>query len=187
MPFPVPTKEIVVEEGLILKSLRQGSAAVVFNSIDTNRHYLRKWLPFVDNTWKVEDTENFIRLITQEASPKRNLVYEIWYLKEFAGLIALKEIDQWNKKSEIGYWLDPRFEGNGIMTKCCTALLDSSFKKLGLNRIQIKTGIGNARSSRIPEKLGFRLEGLERSGEKLSDHYIDLEIYSMLKQDWLSK
>jgi len=72
------------------------------------------------------------------------------------------------------------------MTKCCSVLIDLAFKKLGMNRIQVKAGIGNAHSSRIPEKLGFKFEGLERAGEKFADHYIDLEVYSLLKKEWTS-
>jgi len=184
MPFQGPSKEIIVEEGLILKLLRQESAVEIFKIIDNNRRHLRKWLPFVDNTWKVEDTEAFIRSVIKMSGPKRDIIYEIRRDSEFAGLIALKEIDRWNKKTEIGYWLAPQYEGQGIMTKCCNTLLDYAFQKMGLNRVQIKAGIGNSSSSRIPEKLGFKLEGIERSGEKFSDHYIDLEIYSMLKLDW---
>jgi len=179
-----PSPEIVISESLILKLLRQESAGIIFQSIDLNRHHLRKWLPFIDNTWKAEDTEAYIKSINRYSGPKRDVVYEIWHHNAFAGLIALKEIDLWNKRSELGYWLDPHFEGQGIMTTCCIALLNCAFKEMGLNRIQIKAGIGNARSSKIPERLGFKFEGIERSGEKFQNHYIDIEVYSILKEEW---
>jgi ribosomal-protein-serine acetyltransferase len=186
MARPGPSPEIIVSESLILKLLRQESAGVIFQSIDFNRRYLRTWLPFVDNTWKEQDTEAYIKSINQYSGPKRDIVYEIWHHDIFAGLIALKEVDQWNKKAELGYWLDPRHEGQGIMTSSCTALINHAFLKMGLNRIQVKAGIGNARSGKIPERLGFKFEGIERSGEKFQDHYIDLEVYSMIKEDWSS-
>jgi len=179
-----PSSEIIVSESLILKILRQESADIIFQTIDLNRHYLRKWLPFIDNTWKAEDTVKYVKSIIQYSGPKRDVVYEIWHQNVFAGLIALKEIDYWNKRAELGYWLDRRFEGQGIMTSCCIAILNYAFIKLGMNRIQIKAGIGNARSSRIPERLGFKFEGIERSGEKFANRYIDLEVYSMLKKEW---
>ncbi len=184
MPLPGPCKEIRVEEGLILKVLRQESAAAIFKTIDINRRQLRKWLPFIDDTWKVEDTELFIKSILGSSGPKRDIAYEIWNDDDFAGLIAFKDIDRWNKRAELGYWLDPRFEGQGIMTKCCKSMIDCAFNKMGMKRVQIKTGIGNARSGKIPEKLGFKFEGIERCGEKYSDHYLDLEVHSMLKEEW---
>jgi len=184
MTRPGPSPEIIVSENLVLKLLRQESAGIIFETIDLNRHYLRKWLPFIDNSYKIQDTETFIKSILRASGPKRDVVYEIWRNDLFAGLIAIKEIDEWNKRAELGYWLIPRFEGQGIMTSCCIAILSFAFSKLGLNRVQIKTGIGNARSSRIPERLGFKFEGIERSGEKFTDHYQDLEVYSMLKNEW---
>lgn len=184
MPTREISKEILVENNLILKRLRIESAPAIFNAINRNREKLRKWLPFVDNTWKEEDTELFIKSVNSGKASKQDIVYEIWKENEFAGLIALKEFDRWNKRAELGYWIDPKFEGLGMMTKCCRALTDYALNKLGLFRIQIKTAIGNAPSARIPEKLGFRFEGIERAGEKHLDKYLDLEIYSILKNEW---
>lgn len=184
MSLPGNSPEIIVSDNLTLKLLRQESSGIIYEAIELNRHYLRIWLPFVDNTWKEQDTELFIKSILRATVPKRDIVYEIWHSKQFAGLIAIKEIDEWNKRAELGYWLIPRYEGQGVMTSCCRAILNLAFSKLGLNRIQIKAGVGNARSSRIPERLGFKFEGIERAGEKFPDHFKDLEVYSILKKEW---
>jgi ribosomal-protein-serine acetyltransferase len=186
MSRPGPSPEIILSENLVLKLLNQESTGIIFEAIDLNRHYLRNWLPFVDNTWREEDTEVFIKTILRNSAPKPDIVYEIWFKDSFAGLIAIKELDEWNKRAELGYWLTPNYEGLGIMTACCKALLDLVFSRMGLNRIQIKVGIGNARSSRIAERLGFKFEGVERAGERFPNHYNDLEVYSMLKKEWSS-
>ena len=184
MSFSGPIREIIAGEGLVLKLLSEASAPALFRVINENRNVLRKWLPFVDNTWKINDTEIFIRSVLLSSGPKPDIVYEIWYQDNFAGLIALKEVDRFNKRTELGYWLNPEVQGKGIMTTCCRCLIDFAFKKLKMHRLQIKVGIGNAPSARIPEKLGFRFEGIERNGEKFSDHYIDIEVYSMLREEW---
>jgi len=50
-----------------------------------------------------------------------------------------------------------------------------------LHRIQIKCGTGNIRSKKIPQRLHFQLEGIERDGELLSgEQFTDLETYSLL-------
>jgi ribosomal-protein-serine acetyltransferase len=182
--YPEARQELLIEEGLLLKMLQQESASEIFRTIDRNRNALRTWLPFVDHTLKAEDTELFIRSMLNAAPQKRDLIYEIRCMGKFAGLIALKEIDPWNKKAELGYWLAPDFENLGLMTKACHVLIHSAFRHLDINRLQLKAGIGNAASCRIAEKLGFRLEGIERAGEKFSDRYIDLEVYGLIKKDW---
>jgi ribosomal-protein-serine acetyltransferase len=140
-------------------------------------------LPFVDQTLKEEDTEIFIRSIIHSTCARKDLVYEIWFKKQFAGLIALKEIDRWNKKTELGYWLVQKLQGKGLVTRSCHALINSAFFELNMNRIQIRIGVGNSRSSMIAERLKFRFEGIERAGEMHQDRFIDLEVYSLLKED----
>jgi ribosomal-protein-serine acetyltransferase len=53
-----------------------------------------------------------------------------------------------------------------------------------MNRIQIRCGVGNTKSSAIPRRLGFTYEGTERCGERHNNSYIDLEVFSILKKEW---
>ena len=55
-----------------------------------------------------------------------------------------------------------------------------------LNRIQIKVAVGNHKSAAIPNRLRFQLEGIERAGEFHDNKYLDLQVFSLLKQDWLT-
>ncbi len=84
----------------------------------------------------------------------------------------------------IGYWLGGEYEGKGIMTRACTALIDYGFGELGLNRIVIRASTENTRSQAVPLRLGFTREGVERQAEWLNDHFIDMIVYSMLRSEW---
>jgi ribosomal-protein-serine acetyltransferase len=64
-------------------------------------------------------------------------------------------------------------------------LIGAAFSYLEMNRIQIKCAVGNQRSINIPKRLAFRFEGIERAGEWLNDRFVDLEVYSMLRSDWI--
>lgn len=176
--------EIPVDEDIMLRRVRLESAARIFGAIDRNRGHLGPWLPFVDATARVSDTENFIRSVIESNGPKKDLVYEILVGDEFAGLVALKEIDLHNRKTELGYWITAAHAGRGIMTRSVRALLDYAFVELKMQRVQLKAGIGNTRSVMIAERLGFVFEGIERRGEKLSERFADLQVYSMLKEEW---
>jgi ribosomal-protein-serine acetyltransferase len=180
-----PPSEIFVDEALVLRKLRIGSASLIFEAIDKDREHLRGWLPFIDVTRKKEDTEIFIKSALHSSCLKKDLIYEIWSTDCFAGLIALKEIDNWNSKTELGYWLTSDFEGKGLVTKSCRALIDLCFSQLGMNRIQLKAATGNARSCLVAERLGFKMEGIERDGEQHHRNYTDLIVYSILKRDWV--
>ena len=158
-------------------------AEIIFNTINRDRKYLRVWLPFVDFTIHVSDTENFLKsIIGNEKSG--NLVYCIWYNEEFAGLIGYKDTDWVNHKTEFGYWLAENMQGKGIITSVLKVLIPYTFKKQKINRIQIKVALGNTRSASIAERLGFKKEGVEREGEYHNRKYLDLQVYSLLKHDW---
>jgi len=109
----------------------------------------------------------------------------IWFKGEFAGLIGFKDTDPVNKKTELGYWIIEKMQGKGIVTNAVKKLVDYSFQNLKMNRVQIKVAVGNRRSSAIPKRLGFRLEGIERDGEKHQNRFFSLEVFSILKKEWI--
>lgn len=175
--------ELKVNQYLMLQVLKDEDAPTIFRAIDENRPHLRKWLPFVDQTKTVKDTFAFVKSIVDDVE-RRQEVFTLWYNDEFAGLIGMKDIDYLNRKVELGYWLIEKMTHKGIITHSVEKMMEFIFVKLQLNRIQIKCGVGNHSSSAIPKRLGFSFEGIERQGERHVSHYIDLEIYSMLREDW---
>jgi ribosomal-protein-serine acetyltransferase len=176
-------KHLRVNEKVRLESLDLSMAEVVFKTIERDRQFLREWLPFIDATTVISDTEAFIKSFVLQKEKKRDEVFAIWYNEEFAGLIGFKDTDWINHKTEIGYWLARPMQGKGIMTASVSSLLNYAFKKMGINRIQIKVAKGNVKSERIPSRLEFCYEGTEREGELLHGKYHDLNIFSLLKTD----
>jgi ribosomal-protein-serine acetyltransferase len=160
-------------------------AQEIFEAINRDRDYLREWLPFVDITQKVEDTESFIHSVTSEAN-KKDEIYTIWYNEAFAGLIGFKDTDHVNRKTEVGYWLKKNMQGKRIVTSCVEKLLRYAFLKLRMHRVQIKVAMQNIRSESIPKRLGFKLEGVEREGELHGKEYRSLKVYSLLKSEYFS-
>lgn len=172
---------IEVNETVFLKQILLSDATELFATIDRERRSLRKWLPFVDYTRGISDSEDFIRSLYEKGS--REIVFVINCQSRFAGLIGLKGIDHANHRCEIGYWLSEKFRGRGVMTAAVRALVDYAFGDLDMNRIQIKCAVENVASSNIPRKTGFFLEGIERDGELLADgQYVDLEVYSLVRR-----
>ncbi len=172
---------IEVTRDILLKPLSVDDIFKIFNTLDSEREYLREWLPFVDTTKEVQDTANFVNhvLLAEEKQ------FTIYYQDKFVGLVGFKDTDQDNKKTEIGYWLSQYVQGLGIMTQSVLRLIKYAFTELDMNRIQITVAVDNHRSKKIPIKLGFQLEGIERDGLLLVDNvYTDIAIYSLLKREF---
>ena len=175
-------EHIRINDKIRLERVKASMAPVIFQIIDRDREYLKEWLPFVNFTKKVGDTELFIESISSPENV-RDEIFSIWYNEEFAGLVGFKDTDWTNKKTEIGYWLAQPMQGKGIIYACVQKLLSYAFQKLKLNRVQIKVAEGNQKSEAIPQKLNFTFEGIERAGELHGKDYLNLKIFSRLAAD----
>lgn len=171
-----------INDKVRMEMAKVNMAQVIFDTINRDREYLKEWLPFVNFTFEVSDTEKFLQSVTSKHNNKDE-IYCIWYNEEFAGLIGFKDTDWVNRKTEIGYWLAQNMQHKGIITNCVKRLIEYAFDKLKMNRIQIKVAEKNARSEAIPLSLNFTYEGTERSGELHGEKSLNLKIYSMLVSD----
>lgn len=173
-----------IDEEIELRQMDLSDSKDIFNIIDNQREYLGKWLPFVEFTKELKDTTTFVDSVVNAPKYRFEYVFTIQKRNHFIGLIGFKSTDHTNKKTEIGYWLSQKHQGQGIVTKSVKKLCEFAFDELQMNRIQIKCAVGNKKSINIPKKLGFKLEGVERSGELLSGGiYTDLLVFSRLKED----
>ena len=173
---------IHLNETIVLKPIEIGVEKDIFNTIDREREYLREWLPFVDLTKGEEDTLGFVK----ETIDTGQTVFTIHESNEFIGLIGFNNMDTVNQKAEIGYWISENKQGRGIITCAVKKLLEIAFRELSLNSIRIHASTSNTKSSNIPKKLGFSLEGIMRDGEMLVDNkFTDLAIYSILKKEFI--
>ncbi len=174
-----------IDDHIELKPIDTSDAPYIFETIDNEREYLRKWLPFVDKTYSYSDSLYFVNSILSIPEEFREPIFSIYYEHQFAGIIGFRGSDMVNHKTEIGYWLSQKFQKKGIIIRSVLELLKFAFNELNLNRVQIRCAVENYPSRAIPEKLGFQFEGIERSGELLVDHqFTDLAVYSILREEF---
>ena len=152
-----------------------------------NLGHLGRWMQWAVEGYSVEDARDFVRRNLRQFADGQGFAALIFHEGRLAGTVGLNTINWANRKAEVGYWLDAELQGRGIVTRSCRALVGHCFRGLGLNRVEMYVGTENARSRRIPERLGFREEGVLRQGEWLHDHYVDLVLYAMLAAEWKEK
>ncbi len=179
--------EIRIDSDIILKSIKLQNSVALYNLIVSGKKYLRKWLPWVDNTRSIKDTQNYIKSVVDKDMFDGRVVLEIWYRNELCGLIDMHNGVREIMKLEIGYWLAEEFQGKGIMVRACEGIIKYAFTEMGFNKIVIKCAEDNLKSQAIPQKLNFFEEGIERDGQFLHADYINLKVYSLLKKEWISR
>ena len=176
-----------IDRDVRLNLLEPRDALDLFKLVDSNRAHLREWLPFIDDYQSVKAATQFITRNGEESSGEKGLVMGIWVREMLVGVVTYDYIDWSNRAALIGFWLGKSFQGKGIMTRTCSALVDLAFNELGLNRVEISCAVENKRCRLVPERLGFREEGISRQGEWLYDHFVDTVSYGMLSSDWKNR
>ncbi len=176
-----------IDDEIELRLLGEHHAETVFSLVDANRERLREWLAWVDSTRTVDDTRIFIKFTLKKYADNNGFATGIWYRGQLAGIIDYHSWDFGNRGTEIGYWLAEEFTGKGIMTKAVKTFVDYAINTIDLNRIVIRCGTGNAKSCAIPLRLGFTHEGVQRQSEWLYDHFVDLNVFSMLAEEWKTR
>ncbi|PXF32229.1 hypothetical protein WH50_05755 [Pokkaliibacter plantistimulans] len=175
-----------VDDDLSLGLCLPDMAIPLFALIDSQRAYLRQWLPWVDDTHSSDDTLAFLRQQLQLLAEREAMSLTILYQGQLAGCLGLQQVDWRLQSAKIGYWLAEPYQGKGIMQRCLSHLLALAFEEWQLAKLEIRVASSNLRSRRLPEALGFRHEGTLRRAERLQHDYVDHELYGLLHEEWLT-
>jgi ribosomal-protein-alanine N-acetyltransferase len=101
-----------------------------------------------------------VRRLQNEARQGRTMPFVVTFGGRLVGQLTVGGI-AWGslRGCHIGYWVDQRVAGRGIMPTSVALATDHAFA-IGLHRVEINIRPENTASRRVVEKLGFRPEGL---------------------------
>lgn len=166
-------------ERLTIRCPLPGDGVTVRTAVLASQEELKQWLPWAVNVPDAEEYEVNIR----KGNVRWLLREDLWmmiFLKGTNTLVGgsgLHRID-WNvPKFEIGYWATTAHAGNGYITEAVEAITAFAFDTLDAARVEIRCDETNTRSSAIPKRLGFVLEGILRNDDR---HHITKELRNTL-------
>jgi len=154
-----------------------------FKVVRENLEHLKPWMPWAVDDYSLDHAKAWIQRSTDAFEKDGTFGLVIFFNDRMIGGIGIHDLDAANKRTSIGYWIDHRYEGKGIVIRCCKVLIDHCFGTMALHRIQINCNVENARSRAIPERLGFTLEGTMRQAEFVNGEFRDWAIYGLLADD----
>lgn len=149
-------------ERLLVRLPLPGDGEAVYQAVQSSRNDLKKWLQFAQKDQTLEETEANIREAYLKFLSRENLRLHIFHRETgaFVGCTGLHRIDWAVPKFEIGYWIDSKQSGNGYMTEAVEGVMKFAFQRLKANRVEVHCDAKNIKSRAIPERLGFKLEGI---------------------------
>jgi RimJ/RimL family protein N-acetyltransferase len=136
------------------------------------------------------------RLLTESAVRKE--LQETGFLTEDSGRLLIVDAEDqvlgltgyfrpvhYMDALEIAYMVaDPARRGQGIASEAAGLLVDWLFGTKKMARLQLVLARGNRASQRVAEKCGFQFEGVLRRGFFLKGKSSDLEMWSLLREEW---
>ena len=179
----MPTAE-KTKPNIRLEPLHSRHAHALYSLTDSNREYLRQWLPWLDHIQTQEDTERFIETQRHEAALEQACNVAVFDNDSLCGVAGFHAINKAHRTGAIGYWLAEKHTGKGIMLETVSRLSRAGFVEFHLHRIEIRCATGNIKSRAIPERLGFTLEGQARECEWLYNKPVDHAVYALLAHDY---
>ncbi len=183
---PLPQTPVLDSRRLVLRPLTPADAPPLqrrFPQWEIVRH-LNVRIPW---PYPSDGASRFIALAEEEMARGEKHHWSI-RLKdgpdELIGCIDLWP-DDGKSRDMRGFWLDPEFQGRGLMTEAADRVTDYAFRDLGWPRLWVSNAEPNLASARVKEKQGARLIALEpfRFAEGESRRMVWL----IEREEWLAR
>ena len=168
---------------LVLRKMTPGDAAAVFayaSDPEVTRYVL--W----ETHRSVEDSRAFLDLTVRKyeggGEPDWGMVYK--GDGRFVGTCGFVGWSREHARAEMGYVLNPRYRGRGLVPEAVRAMIAFGFEKMDLNRVEARCVVENTASARVMEKAGMTYEGTLRQREFLKGAYRDMKLYAILRGEY---
>jgi ribosomal-protein-alanine N-acetyltransferase len=102
----------------------------------------------------------------------------------FAGQVSINNIVRGSAQfASIGYWIDQKYAGRGVIPRAVAMVIDHAFVSCGLHRLEICIRPENANSLRVVEKLGIAEVGYAPRFLHIDGEWRDHRIFAITKEE----
>lgn len=151
-----------ISDTVTVRLLAQEDSGRVAAAYDRNRVHLAPWEPtrpeeFFTTAWQEQDIARSLVAYRADASLPLVLATD----DAVIGRATLSGITRGAFQSaSLGYWIDGKYAGQGLMSAAVEAVLTMARDDLGLHRVQADTLIHNVSSQRVLQRAGFEHIGM---------------------------
>ena len=155
-----PPARLAVTNGASLVRCDPALAASTVEAINTSLQHLQPWMAWASEPATLAGIGLFLAASVELWDQHRDFSYSIVDPAEqvIGGCGLHQRLGP--GALEIGYWVHVDAAGRGLATASARALTGAALDLDGIHRVEIHCEEHNVRSARVPEKLGYRYEGL---------------------------
>ena len=157
------------------------------------RDWLAKWEPrppagVPDPSRDPQAFSNRCRVRERERSLGTAFDFGLWHGGWFCGEINISHVARGAFQSaHVGYWIDERLAGKGLVAEGLLAVFGFAFDQAGLHRVQVSIMPRNAASLRVVEKLGLRSEGIAQGYIQIAGVWEDHVRFGLTVEEWRAR
>lgn len=176
-------------ERSILRLANSEDAPAILNYYTENKSHFTPWWPkwkanfFTNEYWEeriVQDLADFsedraIRLLIIPKLPTKRVIGIINFNQIYRGVFHA---------CYVGYGLDHREEGKGLMTEALSAAIAYIFQERNFHRVMAAYMPQNEKSGAVLKRLGFSVEGYARDYLQIDGKWQDHILTALINTKW---
>jgi len=174
-----------VDDEITLVLAEDRHARVMTDLIVRNQARLARWEPWAEQPATVDGTRAYIRAALEDFARGRQIstIMALEHGTRYVGRCGMR-INPQVGTGDIGYWIDGEYEGRGITSRSSRALITAVFDELELNKVELRTAVGNTRSRALAEGLGFVYQGVMPRALQFMRRAEDVALYGVTARQW---
>lgn len=170
-------------ERLVLREINKQDSKSIFDILSNSKVIEKDSFELFT---RLSQAEELIEVFTKLYNQKKAIFWGICFkdTSEILGFCKC-ELEIPKVRADLGYDLGFDFWNKGIMTEALAAVINFTFHKLEINRIEASVSTKNLGSIRVLEKCGFIEEGIMRQRCFWKGEYEDMMMLSLLKKEYI--
>ena len=101
------------------------------------------------------------------------------------GACGVNGYDEKNRNMSIGLWIGEEYQGNGYGSDALRVLCDYIFSEMNIHKIKLQYFSFNEKAKICYEKVGFKIEGIQRKEFFRFGKYHDIILMGLFCEDLL--
>jgi [ribosomal protein S5]-alanine N-acetyltransferase len=182
----MPPTPVLQTPRLVLRPLRTKDAPVIQRRFP--KWEVVRWLDArVPWPYPADGAATFVAMALGEMARGEKAHWAVVPRKGPADLIGVISLwpDDGSSRGQRGFWLDPEFQGQGLMGEAADRVTDYAFRKLDWPCLWLTNAQDNHASRRIKEKQGARLVDL-LIAQSVSGRVSQM-VWLLEREDWLAR
>lgn len=185
-PIVIDLPDQLDGQRVIARRYADEDAAALHAAIEISRAHLAPWLPGFDRERSIDEIRESIRRSQAQWAQRESFSMGL-FLHDctLIGDLRLRPTNWQIPAFDIAYWLRPDALGHGYIREAVWLLTSVAFDRLHARRVAISCEPRNERSTNVPQRLGYQLEGRLRNSVIGPDGQpCDLLVYALTPEDY---